>query len=293
MICITGATGFLGSHLTDALTRRYDVLIVKRQGSDLSSLSGLKNKGNVRFIDIDNASDADIEVMMSAMSVRTIIHCATSYGRNSTSLTQTLEANLTLPIRILEAGLKTGAETFINTDSFFNKDKFSYSNLAHYSLSKKSLKGWLEMFAAQIQVVNVMLEHVYGPNDSLSKFIPSMIRSIAVERHKTVALTHGHQKRDFVHVNDVVDAYLTIIDKVSPSPGWLEFNVGTGEAHEIRRATELIKKLSGSNSKLIFGALDYRKDEIMYSAADTASLKQLDWHASTTLEEGLGHTLDC
>jgi hypothetical protein len=69
---------------------------------------------------------------------------------------------------------------FINTDSFFNKTGNSYSNLLNYSLSKKSLLIWLEKISASLKIINVVLEHMYGPGDSDSKFVEGIIRSVGI-----------------------------------------------------------------------------------------------------------------
>ena len=160
--------------------------------------------------------------------------------------------------------------------------------LFDYSLSKKSLLLWLHNFSSQIKIVNVVLEHVYGEQDGPKKFVESMVRAIAVDRVPKVDLTHGHQKRDFIYSADVVSAYISLLEYGTHNRfHFKEFNVGTGASHSIREMVERIKELSGSRTRLNFGAIPYRDDEIMNSVADNIDLLNLGWRPRYSLRQGL------
>ncbi len=115
-------------------------------------------------------------------------------------------------MHLAELGIKNGVQCFININSYFNKSNSSYSNLQDYSLSKKSFLIWLQKLSSKLKIINVFLEHIYGLYDSDSKFVESMIKQIAIKQVARVELTHGHQKRDFVYLDDVVKAYMTLIE---------------------------------------------------------------------------------
>jgi nucleoside-diphosphate-sugar epimerase len=199
-----------------------------------------------------------------------------------------------LPIRLIELGIEFKTICFINTDSYFNKGGGSYSNLLNYSLSKKSLLVWLKQLSNQIRVVNVTLEHMYGPADSRSKFVENLIQEIAVEHVSKVHLTHGHQKRDFVYVDDVAEAFIKLIEYGRNHDfTFKNFEVGTGESVQVRDFAQAIKDLSHSTSVLGFGDIEYRSDEIMDSKADISALAELDWAPTIGIREGLLRILDC
>ena len=286
MILLTGSTGFLGSALLKKLLSRGDeVIAICRSTSNKIRIQECLDSPILHIFEIDTT---DPSPLFDNYPVDTILHTATEYGRGTTPLYDILNANLTLPLRLAELGAKAKVKCFINTDSFFNKYGNSYSNLLNYSLSKKSLLIWLEKLSKQLKIINVVLEHMYGYGDSQSKFVEDMINKVAIDKVHRVSLTHGHQRRDFIYLDDVVDAFLLLIDY-----GRLErfsfesFELGTGETTQVRDLVKIIKSISKSPTILGFGDIDYRQDEIMSSSADISRLRRLGWHPSVTLEEGL------
>ena len=290
MILLTGATGFLGSRLLGRLLAHgHEVVAVKRSFSDLTKIRNCVDHPSLHLFDIDVA---DPKELFERHAVDTIIHTATEYGRGSTPLYSILDANLILPLRLAELGIQGGVKCFINSDSFFNKGANSYSNLLNYSLSKKSLLIWLEKLSIDLKVINVVLEHIYGPGDSPSKFVESVIRRIGMEFVPDIALTHGHQRRDFVFLDDVVDAYIKLADYGRTQDFRFEtFELGTGEATQVRDFVSLVKELSDSPTELRFGSIAYRPDEIMFSAADNSRLERLGWRPTVSVRDGITRIL--
>lgn len=290
MILLTGGTGFLGSQLLTRMLQRGDeVVVIKRSNSNLAKIESLTENALLHLFDIDNN---DPRLIFEQYKIDTIIHAATEYGRGSMPIYSILDANLILPLRLAELGIQGGVKCFINSDSFFNKSGNSYSNLLNYSLSKKSLLNWLMKLSGEIKIVNVVLEHIYGPWDSPTKFVEHAIHDIAIEKIQRMRLTHGHQRRDFVYIDDVVDAYMTLIDYGRMRDFRFEsFELGTGHPIQICDFVSEIKLLSGSSTVLGFGDLPYRNDEIMYSAADTSRLEQLGWAPQISASEGLARIL--
>lgn len=286
MILLTGATGFLGSKLLiDLLDKNYEIVALKRSSSNTVRISKVIKNKKLHLLNIDLIDTREI---FNMYSIDTIIHTATDYGRNETPVYKIVEANLLFPLRLAEQGISRGIKTFINTDTFFNKGKISYSNLLNYSLSKKNLLFCLEKLSDKMKVINVVLEHMYGPYDSDTKFVENMIQKIAVERVPKISLTKGHQKRDFIYVNDVVSAYLVLVEYGRIKNFLFEtFELGTGQCTMIRDFCEKIKFLSNSSTILAFGDVPYRADEIMESRANISKLQRLGWSPIFSLSEGL------
>ena len=209
MILLTGATGFLGSTILRKLALAgYEIVAVKRSTSSCFRINDLLGLKNIHLFDINTQSPKDL---FDIYAVDTIIHTATEYGRKGAPLCDILNANLLLPLQLAELGSEYKVNSFINTDSFFNKPSKSYSHLLNYSLSKKSLLAWLDNMKNSLKIVNVVLEHIYGPHDGEAKFTEMIIRNVAINQVESLQLTHGHQKRDFVYVDDVADAFISIL----------------------------------------------------------------------------------
>ena len=129
---------------------------------------------------------------------------------------------------------------------------------------------------------------MYGPYDSDTKFVENMIQNIAVQRVPKVSLTKGHQKRDFIYIEDVVSAYLTLLEYGRTQNFLLEtFELGTGQSTQIRDFCEKIKLLSNSSTILAFGDIPYRKDEMMESRANISKLLRLGWSPNFSVSKGL------
>lgn len=290
LIVLTGATGFLGSNLLGKLLADgYEVAAIVRTNSNLARIEKWTGHGNIKLYNIEKINPRSI---FEGNKVDVIVHTATEYGRGGSAISKILEPNLILPIRLIELGIEHKTACFINTDSYFNKVGSSYSNLLNYSLSKKSLLVWLRQLSNQIRVVNVTLEHMYGPWDSRSKFVENLIQEIAVERISRVHLTHGHQKRDFVYVDEVAEAFIKLIEYgCTHEFTFKNFEVGTGESIQVRDFAQTIKDLSHSPSVLGFGDIEYRSDEIMDSKADISALVELGWVPTIGIREGLSRIL--
>ncbi|CAH1223739.1 NAD-dependent epimerase/dehydratase family protein [Paenibacillus sp. JJ-223] len=288
-ILLTGATGFVGSHVLEALLDQgHKVSIITRGSSDLYRVrTRLHEVEQVYNMDHD-----DLESIFQTKHFETIIHTATSYGRNQL-LSEQLEANIQYPIRLLELGSKYQATAFINTDTFFAKEQHrSYTYLDSYSKSKKFMDGMAKAYAAShpIKYVNMRLEHVYGPKDQKNKFISATIRALLQEA--SLQLTPGEQKRDFVYVKDVAKAYTTVLDHLDTLSDTTEFEIGRGFSTSIREFVELAHRLTVSSTTLDFGSLSYREGEIMDSYANHKELLALGWKADTDLFAGISAIIE-
>jgi len=282
-ILLTGATGFLGSHLLRRLLADgYPVAVLKRSFSNCEKIRDCLDR--VRGYDVDRVP---LESIVAENQFQVILHCATNYGRREEDPLAIMESNLILPLKLLELGRKKGVPIFINTDTLLDK------RVNAYSLSKRQFKDWLAHYARDMVCINVALEHFYGPLDDGSKFVSFIIRNILAGTER-IALTEGRQKRDFIFIADVVEAFLMILrDAPGRTPGFYPFEIGTGSLIEIRELVTLIKTLAGNTiTRLDFGALPYRENEIMEARVDERKIRALGWSPRVELREGLMRTLE-
>lgn len=279
-ILLTGATGYLGSCLAKALIAKgHKLIILKRKNSSL-----LRIKQILPMIVSYNTENLDYSVpFKSHGKIDAVLHTATCYGCDGETAIEVLEANTKFPLRLMDAAKAAGVSTFINTDTILNK----YLNL--YSLSKNQLLEWGKYFSIHNEMffVNMKLEHFYGPGDKNSKFTMHVMNS-CLKNLPELKLTLGEQKRDFIYIEDVVSAYLIILDKLEMFTNFFnEFHIGTGKAISIRDLVEKIHFITNSETKLAFGCLPYRKGEVMSSVANIEPLLELGWFCKTNLEDGL------
>ena len=275
-ILLTGATGFLGSHLLRALVNKgYEVVVLKRSTSNTWRLKGFEN--TFKSYDIDQVP---LQKAFEEQYIETIIHTACVYGRKGESIQQILETNLMFGIELL------------NTGTFFNTGTLLYKYLNYYALSKKQFEEWLQLASDKIQVVNLKLEHMFGEQDGNDKFTSWILNELQQEKN-IIPLTAGTQKRDFIHIDDVVCAYLTCLEQAPQLKDFNDIEVGTGVLTPVKTfvilVKEVLEKLKGKpiKTQLNFGALPYREGEIMEPQVDNSRLCSLGWQPKRSLEENI------
>ena len=278
-ILVTGANGFLGSHLVKRLLKEgQEVVILKRSFSDTSRI--MHEMDSLKYYNIDEISD--VAQVFKDQHIDVVIHTATCYGRREEGIQQIVETNLMFPLMLLEIAAAFNTDTFFNTDTILSK----YMNW--YALSKKQFSEWGQQFArmGKIGFIDGVLEHMYGEDDSRSKFVTFLFESLK-EGVPEINLTAGEQKRDFIYVGDVVEAYWKILTHQNVADRYQRYEIGTGEAVRIRDLAVRMKELLRSETKLNFGAIPYRENEIMESKADISGVQALGWTPSTDIEEGI------
>lgn len=280
-ILITGINGFLGSHLAIQLKNNYNIIGLEY------SLENLHRVSSENF-EIYLSDEDSLNKVFSKYNIYAIIHVATIYRNNDEPILNLLKTNINLPIRLLELANHFKIKLFINTDSFFNNSKYSYSYLAHYTLSKKHSLEWIKLFSndSVCNIINMKIFHMYGENDSPGKFITSVTKKI-INNEKSIDFTLGNQTRDFIYVKDVVNAYEFVLNPKLNLKKYQEFEVASGLSISVKNFISLIKTKSKSNTQLNFGKLPYRKGEIMVSKSDNLSLNKIGWRPMYSLAKGV------
>ena len=239
-------------------------------------------KKNKKIIYEDNK----IENLFKKQKIDLILHCATNYGTNDTDINNIIQSNLVLPLKLLSLAKKYKIKRFINTDTVLNK------KISLYTLSKFQFYEWFNEYSKDLYCCNVKIEHFFGPKDNETKFVISLIKSIL--KKKKIRLTKGEQKRDFIYIKDVVSAFeKIIINSLKIKKGKRTFEIGTGKSYSIKNIVLLILKLTNRDKKIVsFGALPYRKNELMNIKLNIKRLKKIGWKPNFNLQQGLIETIN-
>jgi CDP-paratose synthetase len=283
-LLVTGGTGFLGSRIVRRLLADgHEVSVLKRSFSDTRRIADVL--GRVSAYDIDRC---DPSAFFEGKRIDALLHTATCYGRKEESAGELLDANVVFPIRLMETACRSGVKAFFNTDTFLPAE------MNGYALSKRQFRDWGRRIGKSLgmRFVNIRVDQFYGAGDDDSKF-PMMVILKCLNNVPELPLTEGTQTRDFIHVDDVAEAFLLLLRKTHSNGAALqEYDVGTGRPIRVREFVETAHRLTGSKTLLSFGAVPYRENEPMDLVQDTAPLASLGWKCNIGLEDGIHSIID-
>lgn len=267
-ILLTGATGYLGGYLSENfLNKGFKIIALA-----LNKNEQYKFQDNI-LTKVYYLDKTTVKEIFDNENVDVVIHTATLYGRRQEHLTSMEKVNVEFPLEVLNEAINHNVKIFVNTSTILNK------NINPYTLTKNHFEDWLSLYSDKIKCINLKLDHFYGPNDKPIKFIAWIIQELKNNVEK-IDLTEGTQTRDFIYIDDVVSAFDIVIKKEKNIPnGKLNtFEVGTNSKTTIKEMVTTIKeKLGNTKTKLNFGAIPYRKNEVLDYQVDTTGLHQLGW----------------
>ena len=279
-VLVTGGSGFLGAALATAYVKKgWATSVVTRPGSLLDRLDSVVN--SLELVDVGEVT----QWIQGHAGLDLIVHTATVYGRNGEDLAQMVEANTDFPKRLLDAAIEAGVPRFINTDTVLD------ASINTYARTKKNFLGYANeaLSNCSMSFVNVLLQHMYGPGDDSTKFIGFLIAQCSSNVDR-IDLTAGTQRRDFIYIRDVVDAYL-LLSRVDVEPGVSHWPLGSGEAPMLRDLVQLVHTECHSTTSLDFGARETRAGEPPELRADIHRLNALGWWPTTPLADGIRRTV--
>ena len=302
-ILITGATGFIGSHLTRKLTEEgFEVGIIKRENSNIRRISDLIK--NLSIYDADLRDIHEVSKVISHFKPEVIFHLATYYAveHKSEEVSLMLDTNVLGTINLLEASKKYNVKLFINTSSCFvyqeSKNKLRENTglgpINLYALTKIQAEQACSFYTEKygLGTITFRLFPPYGPADHERRLIPYTIKNFF--KGKKIKLTTGKQRWDFVYVDDIIEAYFKLLNIPDLPIKHEIFNIGTGNAISIREVISQLKEIIGSSIEPEWGAIPHRKNEVWFICADISKTKGfLKWKPKTQiLQEGLKLTVN-
>src|SRR5262249_7646609 len=162
-----------------------------------------------------------------------------------------------------------------------------------YAVSKNAANEYLTYAGKVLRmpVVNLRLYSVYGPYEDVSRLIPTVVRHGLSGQYPP--LVSPETSRDFVHVDDVCEAFLVAAARMTPDLYGEAFNIGTGKRTTIRDVAEAARSIFAIEQQPGFGEMPGRAWDLADWYADPSKAERLlNWSAKTAFKEGLQRTAD-
>jgi UDP-glucose 4-epimerase len=288
-ILVTGASGFIGSHLCRRLCE---------DGKQVHAISRKVQPSNERgphWWQGDLADLSAVRGLLTDIQPDVVFHLA-GYAFGSRELEAVLpafRANLTTTVNVLTAATEMGCWRVVLAGSLEEPQPGDSEGVpaSPYAASKWASSAYGRMFHAlyQTPVVIARIFMVYGPGEyRLRKLVPYVIRTLL--RGQDPKLSSGKRPIDWIYVDDVVDGLLALAR--APRVEGSTIDLGSGNLVDIRTVVELLANLVDSAGKPLFGALPDRPMEQVRAADTAATYARTGWRAKTPLEDGLRRAVD-
>jgi len=276
---VTGGSGFVGRRLVRKLSSEgWDVRVLSSGSAPRDA--AVEQSAAVRWFGLGSE-----DIRAASQGVTHFFNFAVVYDRPEHPQSLLDEVNVRLPLRIM-AALHSACAGFtcVLGDSFFRKFPPDATRQGRYTASKQQLADELRGMAARdCRIALLQIEQVYGPGESVSKVFPRVAQQMLAHTPR-IALTSGEQRRDFIHVDDVVAAACVTAD--GEWNGLVNVECGSGQSTEVREVFRRMHDLAHSRSVLGFG--DIAPDQkIVDSTADQRWLSERGWSCHYSLEDGL------
>jgi UDP-glucuronate 4-epimerase len=296
---VTGCAGFIGSHLTQALTARGCSVVGVDSFTDNYSRSVKERNlrqscagGDVRFAELDLAEHA-VEPLMDR--VDGVFHLAARPGVR-TSWGPTFEGylrdNLLVTQRVFEAAVAQGIRVVYASSSSIYGDADDYPlredakplPVSPYGVSKLACEGLANAYArsAGLDAVGLRYFSVYGPRQRPDMAFARVFECLAANRPFSL-LGNGRQTRDFTYVGDIVDGTLRAMERATS--GYV-YNIGGGSEISLLDSLTLCEDVVGR--RLDIRHVPAATGDARRTIADIGQASaDLGWSPSTSLEAGL------
>ncbi len=293
-VILTGGTGFVGANLARRLlSEGHEVHLLVRQNYTPWRIDAIREDVNLHEVSLEDGQTlaSRVEKIRPDWIFHLATHGAYSY---QTDLQRMVQTNVIGTINLVEACLKTGFETFVNTGS---SSEYGFKEHApsetewlepnsHYAVTKASSTLFCR-YTAQSRKVNLptlRLYSVFGPYEEPTRLVPTLIlRGLG---GGLPTLVNSDIARDYVYVEDAIEAYLLAATQQNQKSGAI-YNVGTGIQTSLSEIVDIARRLMGITEEPRWGSMPDRVWDAMVWVADIRKIREtLGWQPKHTLEQG-------
>lgn len=305
-VLVTGGAGFIGSHLVQRLLAGgWDVTILDNLTTGL--LDNVPSEAT--FVEGDVADQPLVDRVFAETAYDAVCHIA---GQASIRISfaepeRDLRTNVVGTLNVLRGCTTCGVPRLVNASSMTaygepgvipTPESSPCVPVSYYGVTKYAAERYAHVAGerddVELAVTSLRMFNVYGPRQSLDNpyqgvlaiFLGNVLRNEPITIHGD-----GEQTRDFVFIDDVVDAWVRVLD--DPGTHGAVLNVGSGRETSVNElADAVLAALGESRATWEIGRQDVQLGDQRRAAADTTALRALGWSPTVELVDGIARTAD-
>lgn len=284
---ITGATGYIGSHvLKYFLQREWDIHIVAQPESDYANVADVLSQIHVFEYD---RNISHLISYFQQVKADVVFHLAAAVITDHLpeQVPCLIQSNIQFYTEVLEAMCHCNTRLFIGTGSYWqNYNNATYNPVDLYAATKEASEKILQYYveAHHFRAITLRLFDVYGEDDKRPK-LWNLLRDIA-GTDRSIDVSPGEQYLDLVHISDVCTAYeaaFNLLDSDSSVRNEI-YGVSTGKLHTLKEIISLFQSVSGKTIHVNFGKRPYKEREVMKPMRAYKILP--NWKANVMIDKG-------
>ncbi len=303
-VLISGGSGFIGSHLARRMVQERAVVhILARQESTCWRIDNIKDSVSIHRAELNDMEG--LRAIVAAAKPEYVFHVAGNsrvrrLEGDLAQLDESLDVNVRGTLNLLRALYIENAKlrVFLRAAGLeeYGRGPVPYVEtqreepVSPYSASQVAITQYVQMLRDTLPfpVVSLRFALVYGPAQSMDFMVPTLIEHCF--RGEDLEMSSGEQTRDWIYVDDVVDAALCAA--VTPASYGEIINIGSGQEIKVHDFARLVVDLAGAKIELHLGRRRTRLSEIQRLwCSIEKTRKLLDWIPQTSPEEGLKKTI--
>ncbi len=307
-VLVTGADGFIGSHLVERLVA---------EGTDVRAFCLYNSRGSAGWLDdLDPDTRAGLDIRLGDIrdarfvdgaveGVEVVFHLAAliAIPYSYVAPESFIDTNIRGTLHVLEAARRAGVRRVVHTSTsevygtpaeLPIRETHPLQAQSPYAASKVGADQLAAAFHRSYGVPAVTLRpfNTYGPRQSDRAVLPTMLRQLLAGR-KEIRLGRLDPRRDLTYVADTVDGFVRAA--TADGVDGMTIQLGTGRSESIGTLFSIACRLLGVDARPVEDAARMRPDasEVLVLESDPSlAAEVLGWRATTSLELGLGQTIE-
>lgn len=309
-VLVTGAAGFVGSHVADALLNRGDKVIILDEVNDYYNVS--IKEGNLHLLQEkygnkklkiyrgDVANETFVEMVFANEKPKWICHLAARAGVRPSIKNPFIyiHSNVLGTVRLMDAAVRHKVRNFVYASSssvyggssatLFDEDQPVDNPISPYAATKKitELFAYTWRYLYNLPTTGLRFFTVYGPRGRPDMapfiFIDRVSRGLSLPQYG-----NGSSSRDYTYIDDIVDGVVRSIDRPYM---YQVLNLGKGSGTQLSDFIQLVEKYVKRKANIEY--LDDQPGDVPYTCANVTKAKNLlGYESHTKFEEGIAKTV--